>query len=96
MVSSVYEVHWRVLRERLEQMAVAAERTNNEDTMRLALCCLALLERHTVDDKGRCRWCRVRRGWSWLRFRQRLRRCTVVPLIGFYLEESRVVTITSS
>jgi uncharacterized paraquat-inducible protein A len=88
-VSSVYEVRWRVLRERLERIAEAADRVQNEDGVRVALCCVALLDRHRIDGKGRCRRCRRRRGW-W----RRERRCTVLPLLDFYLEQpSEMVSI---
>jgi len=88
-MSGVYELRHRVLRERLEEVAMAAGQAHDEEYVRLALCCLALLERHKVDDKGRCRRCPHVAGW----WRLGSRRCSVVPVVGFYLEQpSRMVT----
>lgn len=88
----MYELRWRVLRERIEQMAAAAEWAHDDDALRLALCCLALLDRHRVDHKGRCRWCRVRRGW-WQRAETK---CVVVPVIGFHVEQQISVTVSNA
>ena len=82
-MSNVYEVRHRVLRERLNQMVSTAKRAPHDECLRLALLCLALLERHTVNDKGRCRYCRSPREWWW----RRSRRCTVVPVVSLYLEQ---------
>ncbi|MGH3934455.1 MAG: hypothetical protein ACRDS1_05675 [Pseudonocardiaceae bacterium] len=79
----MYEVRHRVLRERLNQMVAAAKRTPGEECVRLALLCLALLDRHTVDGKGRCQYCRTPREW------RRSCRCTVLPLVSLYLEQPR-------
>ncbi len=79
----MYQVRHRVLRQRLEQMVAAAEQLHDEDKVRLALCCLALLARHRVDKKGRCQHCRARRGWQ----RPKARRCSVLRVVGFYLEQ---------
>jgi hypothetical protein len=81
----VYEVRHRVLRERLEQTVATAERAPDEECVRLALLCLALLERHQVTDKGRCRYCRPSREWRWSRWCL----CTVVSVMSFYLEQPR-------
>jgi hypothetical protein len=78
----MHDIRYRLLRERLKQMAAATERMHDEDGVRLTLCCLALLDWHQVDKKGRCQYCRTRRGW-----RPWSRRCTVVPVVGFYLEQ---------
>jgi hypothetical protein len=77
----VHDIRYRLLRERLKQMATAAERVHDEDGVRLALC-LALLDRHQVDKKGRCQYCRTRREW-----RPWSQRCTVLPVVGYYLEQ---------
>jgi hypothetical protein len=78
----VYEVRHRVLRERLEQMVAAAGRAPDGECVRLALLCLALLERHKVNDKGRCRFCRTpRQLWP-----RRSCRCMVLPMASLYLE----------
>ncbi len=84
-MSSVYEVRWRVLRERVEAILIRAEHAHgDEEFVRLAALGLALLDRHKVDDKGRCRCCRSYRGW-----RQRSRQCTVFPMLSFYLCQPR-------
>jgi len=75
----VHEVRYRLLRERLKQI-VGAQWAHEEECGRLALLCLALLERHEVDAKGRCHYCCSHEGW-WRRARQ----CRVVPLVGYYL-----------
>lgn len=82
-MSSVYELQCRVVRERLEQMAATAEQTDDDAGLRLALCCLLLLDRHRVDDKGRCRWCRSRGRW-WHRPRSK---CSVVPVLWFSVQQ---------
>lgn len=89
-MSSVYEVRWRLLFERLEEMLARAEQAHgDEDCIRLAALGLALLERHKVDGKGRCRWCRSRRGW----WERRARRCVVLPLVNWYLIQPREMVI---
>ena len=77
----MHDIRYRLLRERLKQIIGEAERVHDEDGVRLAWCCLALLDQHQVDKKGRCQYCRTRQGW-W----PRSRRCTVVPVVGYYLE----------
>lgn len=84
-MSTVYEVRHRVLRERLKQTVAAATRAPDEEYARLALLCLALLERHTVNGKGQCRYCRAPHEWWW----RRSCRCMVVPVMGMYLEQPR-------
>ncbi|MGH3835778.1 MAG: hypothetical protein ACRDSF_08735 [Pseudonocardiaceae bacterium] len=84
-MSKVYEVRHRVLRERLNQIVATAKRAPHDECVRLALLCLALLERHTVNDKGRCRYCRAPREW----WRRRSRQCTVLPIVSLYLEQPR-------
>lgn len=84
-MSTVYEVRHRVLRERLNQMVATAKWAPGEECVRLALLCLALLDRHTVDGKGRCRYCRTPREWWW----RRSCRCTVLPIVSLYLEQPR-------
>lgn len=79
-VSSVHQLRWQVLRERLSGMGAVAVRACDEETARLALCCLALLDQHEVDGKGRCRRCRTpQMWWPWTR------RCSVVRTMGFHL-----------
>ncbi|MGH4000921.1 MAG: hypothetical protein ACRDTJ_26065 [Pseudonocardiaceae bacterium] len=53
-MSNVYEVRHRVLEERSNQIVAKAKRAPHDECVRLALLCLALFERHTVNDKGRC------------------------------------------
>jgi hypothetical protein len=84
-VNNVYQLRQRVLRERLKQTLAAANSASDDTCMRLILLCLALLDRHTVDGKGQCRYCRTRREW----WRTRSRRCTVLPMAIFYLEQPR-------
>jgi hypothetical protein len=86
----VHQVRQRVLRERLEEMAVTGEQRQDEDLVRLALCCLALLKQHKVDDRGRCRQCR-RRGW-----RPGARQCAVLVTTAFYLEQPRAMVATAT
>jgi hypothetical protein len=74
-----------MLREKLNQMFATAKRGPHDECMRLALLCLALLDRHTVDGKGRCRHCRTPREW----WRRRLCRCTVLPIVSLHLEQPR-------
>jgi hypothetical protein len=80
----VYEVRQRMLRERVEGLLEQAEEYQDDECSRLALLVLTLLDRHTLDGKGRCRHCR--RFPSWWRGS---RRCTVLPLLAFYLEQPR-------
>ena len=75
----MHDIRYLLLRERLKQIIGAAERVHDEDGVRLAWCCLTLLDQHQVDKKGRCQYCRTRRWWPWSR------QCTVVPLVGYYL-----------
>jgi len=81
----VYELQWRALREGLEQIAANAEQMEDDDCLRLALCCLLLLYRHPVDLKGRCRRCRSLGRWWHLPTRQ----CSVVPALWFYMKQPR-------
>lgn len=84
-VNNVYEVRARILRERLKQAVATAEQKSDDEYCRLALLCLALLDRHKLDKKGRCRYCR-RPGSGWWRAHQR---CTVLPMVSFYLDQPR-------
>lgn len=85
-MNNVYQLRQRALRERLEQTLAAADNASDDACARLALLlCLALLDRHTVDSKGRCRYCRTRREW----WQRRSRRCTVLPMAALYLEQPR-------
>jgi hypothetical protein len=72
-------------RERLEQTVATAERAPDDECVRLALLCMAVLERHEVTDKGRCRYCRPPRNWRWRRGHV----CTVVSALSFYLDKPR-------
>lgn len=80
---TVHETRSRLLPERLEEALVRAQRPQaDEEFDRLARLALALLDRHPVDRRGRCKCCRGQ--WR--------RRCTVLPLIGWYLEQpNRIV-----
>ena len=49
---AVHDIRYRLLRERLKQIAAATERMHDEDGVRLGLWCLALLDWHQVDKKG--------------------------------------------
>lgn len=80
----MYQVRWRVLRDRLTHVLARAEREGDDDLRRLATHALALLERHAVDANGRCRYCRPLFGGWWHRKR---RRCLVVPMLSVYLEQ---------
>lgn len=81
-MSGVDQVRWRVLRERADEMLARAENVD-DDFARFAALAIALLDRHAVDAKGRCRYCRTyRRRW-----RRRPRRCLTLPVISWYLEQ---------
>lgn len=84
-MNKVYEVRHRILRERLKQAVTTADQELDDEYWRLALLCLGLLDRHKVDPKGRCQYCRRPRG-SW---RRRSQRCTVLPTVSLYLEQPR-------
>ncbi|MGH3930965.1 MAG: hypothetical protein ACRDTF_13425 [Pseudonocardiaceae bacterium] len=84
-MSNVHEVRARILRERLKQAIAKAERELHDECWRLAALCLGLLDRHKVDHKGRCRYCRRPRGW----WRRRSPQCTVLPIVSLYLEQPR-------
>lgn len=79
---SVYEVRWRVLRDRADEILARAEHVD-DDFARLAALAVALLERHAVDARGQCQYCRTYRA----RWRRRSRRCLTLPVISWYLEE---------
>ena len=82
----MYEVRWRVLRERLEATLTRVEQLHgDEEFVRLAAFALALLDRHKVDDKGRCRYCRSYGGW----WQRRSRQCKVFPMLTLYLYQPR-------
>lgn len=53
-----------------------------EQTVRLLLVVLRLLDRHRVNGRGRCRCCRRT---TWGRFRQGSRQCTVLREVEFAL-----------
>lgn len=84
-MSTVHEVRYRVLQERLKHTIAAAERDQDDTCWRLAMLCLVLLTRHQVNGNGRCRYCRTPRGW----WRRRSHKCTVFPVVGFHLEQPR-------
>ncbi len=90
----MYQLRWRVLvlRERLEQMATAAEQTDDDAGWRLAHCCLLLLDRHRIDGKGRCRRCRSRGRW----WHRPTRQCSVVPILWFYMQQPRAMLRSST
>lgn len=87
----MHQVRRRVLRERLARMVEAAERAEDENGIRLALSCLALLDQHEIDSKGRCGWCRRLRRW-W----RRTQHCSVLPVLGFYLEQPTTMLASRS
>ena len=101
-MSSVYEVRWRVLRDRLVEVVRQAECGNvapsKDETLRLAGGALSLLDRHRVDGKGRCRRCRHSGRWACFGRKQR---CLVNGVLSFYLKQrmevvwKRVREITS-
>lgn len=85
-VTNVHEVRWHVLRTRLESVLARAEQTpDGEELARLAALAVALLERHRVNAKGQCPYCCSRRLWC----RRRSRRCMVLPLVSWHLEQPR-------
>jgi hypothetical protein len=83
-MSGMHGVRYRIVRERLTQDAASAADDEHDEFLRLALLCLALLHRHEIDVKGRCRRCRTPgRWWPWSR------RCTVLPMLSLYLDQPR-------
>ncbi|MGH3932441.1 MAG: hypothetical protein ACRDTF_20980 [Pseudonocardiaceae bacterium] len=88
-MSNVDEMRWRLLQERLEKIYRQESTTlpdrNGEILLRLTGATLALLEFHTIDDKGRCR---VRRcAWArWVPWRTR-RICPVFATVHFWMEQ---------
>jgi hypothetical protein len=81
-----------MLRERVEAVLARAEHAyGDEEFVRLAALSLALLDRHRVDDKGRCRYCRSGRKW-W----RRRGRCVVVVCVAYYLEQPTGVVLSAS
>lgn len=89
----MHQVRWRVLRERLARTLEHAENfEGHDDLVRLAALGLALLCRHAVDAKGRCRYCRAWRGW----WRRRSRRCMVLPMVAFYMEQPQLLVTRSA
>ncbi|MGH3906461.1 MAG: hypothetical protein ACRDTE_20115 [Pseudonocardiaceae bacterium] len=91
-MSSLHEVRWRLLWERLVKVYGEGQQheaetlphglapdDNAELLARLAGTTLALLERHAMDGKGRCRvrGCSQTRWW-WLRKRQTCQRFVTV------------------
>ncbi|MPZ65806.1 MAG: hypothetical protein GEU83_09935 [Pseudonocardiaceae bacterium] len=86
-MTNVYQVRWRVLRQQLEGTLARAQQCHDDDLARLATLGLALLERHAVNATGRCRYCRAQRRW----WRRRPRRCLVLPMMSWYLEQPSTV-----
>ncbi len=64
----------------------------DEECVRLAALGLALLDKHKVDGKGRRKWCRSGRGW----WRRRGRRCTVLHVVSYYLEQPTNVILAAT
>lgn len=85
-MSSVYEVRWRVLRERLGETLARAEQVPGDDEfVRLTALALTLLDRHEVDGKGRCRvpWCSRSRWVPW----RKSRTCQVFVTVHFWMAQ---------
>ena len=84
----MYEVRWRVLRERVVAVLRQAKSGDTvlfeDEIVRLAGGALALLDWHRVDGKGRCRRCRHSGRWGCL---SRKQRCLVYAIFSFYLEQ---------
>ncbi len=82
----MYEVRWRVLRERVGGTLARIEQAHSdEECFRLAALALALLDRHKVDDKGRCRVWGCSR-WRCMPWGKR-RTCQVFVMVHFWVEQ---------
>jgi hypothetical protein len=91
-------MQWRLLRERLKKIYRQAQQQasatmaedmlpdqNVEMLLRLAGATLALLDWHTINDKGEC-WLRICGRARWGQLRQQ-RTCLVVSMIYFWMEQ---------
>ena len=97
-MSNVDEMQWRLLRERLKKIYRQAQQQasaamaegmlpdqNVEMLLRLAGATLALLDWHTINDKGECRLSICGQA-QWRQSRQQ-RACLVVSMIYFWMEQ---------
>ena len=88
-MTSGYAMTSRLVQERIEALLTAAMLDQLGDgparVVRLAAAALALVQQHTVDDKGRCRFCTRHRRRRWRRVRARP--CTVHAAFGAYLTQ---------
>ena len=97
-MSNVDEVQWCLARERIGRIYRQAQQQasatisegmipeqNVEMLLRLAGATLALLDWHTINDKGEC-WLRICGRSRWGQLRQQ-RTCLVVSMIYFWMEQ---------
>jgi hypothetical protein len=77
----VFAERFAAMARRLQARAAHVGLVIDGECARLALLCLALLERHKVSGKGLCRHCRTPREWWW----RRSCRCAVLPVVSLSL-----------
>jgi hypothetical protein len=97
-VSNIEEMQWHLLRERLKKIYRQAQQQtsatmpggmppdqNVEMLLRLAGAALALLDCHTINDKGECLLRRYGQA-RWVPSRKR-RTCLVISMIYYWMEQ---------
>jgi hypothetical protein len=86
-VTSAFVMTSQLVQQRIELLLHAAMLGQVVDEpdrfVRLAAGALAVVQQHTIDDKGRCRFCARRRRWR----RVRARPCTVHAAFSAYLTQ---------
>jgi hypothetical protein len=90
-VSNVWETRYRLLSERLEQLAdrltteqPIATADLEEQTVRLLAAVVMLLRQHKLNKRGQCRFCTAPRRW---RLWQRRPQCTVYRSLDFAMRQ---------
>ena len=90
-MSNVWETRYRLLSERLEQLAdrltteqPIATADLEEQTVRLLAAVVMLLRQHKLNKRGQCRFCTAPRRW---RFWQRRPQCTVYRSLDFAMRQ---------
>jgi hypothetical protein len=90
-VSNVWETRYRLLLERLEQLAdrLTTEQPITtadleEQTVRLLAAVVMLLRQHKLNKRGQCRFCTAPRRWQ---FWHRRPQCTVYRSLDFVMRQ---------